>query len=364
MVAAEHSLDRASFSARPLSGGYWRLRRRAFTLAARRLAERANTGSSKDGEEASLLLFPKLAAMSDGLQVRQFALDEFDQRYAGLRLQATAEVRQAMRQSLRRYGQLSPLVVWSAEGALVLIDGFKRLEAARQVPGLEMLGARLIEADQQTAKAAMYGLNRLSRPVHLLEEAWIVCALVRDDGLTQTETAQLLGHDKSWVCRRLALLEKLCTAAREDLSLGLLSPSLARQLARLPTGNQEELLTVIRRDGLSAAEVRQVVDLLAGCTTREQREYVLLKPREAIRAAAGGVSRSYDPRLSVAGNRVARRLAVLLEGLTRMENWLRHCGRAELSQRDGQLLRGGFERLVRDTRVVAELSAELVGELE
>jgi ParB-like chromosome segregation protein Spo0J len=301
--------------------------------------------------------------MSEALQVRQLALDEFDQRYAALRLQATPDARQAMVQSLRRYGQISPLVVWPIEDAWVLIDGFKRVEAAKQVPGLDTLGTRLIDADPKTAKAAIYGLNRLSHRVHLLEEAWIVCALVREDHLTQSEAAQLLGHDKSWISRRLALVEKLCSAARDDLSLGLLNPSMARELARLPVGNQEELLTAIRRDGLGTTEVRQVVDLLIGCTSDDQVDYVLLNPREAVQAATGGLMRSYDPRLSVAGNRLARRLAALLDGLGRMENWLRNSGRAELSQRDGTLLRGGFERLGRDGHTVAELSSELVKEL-
>jgi ParB-like chromosome segregation protein Spo0J len=268
-----------------------------------------------------------------------------------------------MVQSLGRYGQISPLVVWPSDDDWVLIDGFKRVEAAKHVPGLDTLGARLINADPKTAKAAIYGLNRLSHRVHVLEEAWIVCALVRDDHLTQYEAAQLLGHDKSWISRRLALVEKLSSAARDDLSLGLLNPSMARELARLPAGNQEELLFAIRRDGLATTEVRQVVDLLLGCTTHEQREFVLLKPREAVRAATGGLTRSYDPRLSVAGNRLARRLAALLDGLSRMENWLRHSGRAELSQRDGQLMRGGLERLGRDGHTVAELSTELAKEL-
>jgi hypothetical protein len=46
-----------------------------------------------------------------------------------------------------------------------------------------------------------------------------------------------------------------------------------------------------------------------------------------------------------------------------MENWLRHCGRADLAQRDGPLLRGGLERLGRDAQTVAELSAALAKEL-
>lgn len=301
--------------------------------------------------------------MSDAAEVRQLALDQFDQRYAALRLQATEEARRVMIQSLGRYGQIAPLVVWPADDAWVLVDGFKRVEAARHVPGLDTLGARMIDADPRTAKAAIYGLNRLSGRVHLLEEAWIVCALVREDHLTQYEAAQLLGHDKSWISRRLALVEKLCGTARDDLSLGLLNPSMARELARLPAGNQHELLITIRRDGLSTTEVRHVVDLLIGCTTNEQREFVLLKPREAVREATGGLTRGYDPRLSVAGNRLARRLATLLEGLARMENWLRHSGRAELSQRDGELLRGGLERLGRDGQTVAQLSAQLAKEL-
>jgi predicted transcriptional regulator len=61
-----------------------------------------------------------------------------------------------------------------------------------------------------------------------LEEAWLVQALVRKDGLTQTEVAELLTRHKSWVCRRLALLEKLGDEAREDLRVGLMSASLAR----------------------------------------------------------------------------------------------------------------------------------------
>jgi ParB-like chromosome segregation protein Spo0J len=207
--------------------------------------------------------------MSDAAVVRQLAIDQFDQRYAALRLQASAEARQAMIQSLGRYGQISPLVVWPADDAWVLLDGFKRVEAAKQVPGLDTLSARLIDADPKTAKAAIYGLNRLSHRVHLLEEAWIVCALVREDRLTQWEAAQLLGHDKSWISRRLALVEKLCSAAQGDLTLGLLNPSMARELTQLPVGNQEELLIGIRRDGLSTTEVRQAVDLLISCTTRE-----------------------------------------------------------------------------------------------
>ena len=75
--------------------------------------------------------------------------------------------------------------------------------------GMITLSVRLLDVDDRRAKAAIHGLNQTGRRPHELEEAWIVRALVREDGLTQSEVAELLGRHKSWVCRRLALLEKL-----------------------------------------------------------------------------------------------------------------------------------------------------------
>ena len=168
-------------------------------------------------------------------EVRELALDEFDQRFSRYRLQCDSAARQAMIASLRRFGQLSPVVVCELGGRSVLIDGFKRHDAAGDTKGIDRLSARRIEADEASAKAAMYGLNCLSRRMHELEEAWIVYALVREDGLTQLQAAQLLGRHKSWACRRLAMLEKLSGEVRSDLAMGLVSATVARQLATAQT---------------------------------------------------------------------------------------------------------------------------------
>jgi len=127
------------------------------------------------------------------------------------------EAERAMARSLDRYGQLSPVVVCQREGHYELIDGFKRLGAARGLASLSHLSARVMEADERAAKAAIYGLNRAGGRTRELEEAWIVHALVREDGLSQVEVAELLGRHKSWVCRRLALLERLGPESREEL---------------------------------------------------------------------------------------------------------------------------------------------------
>jgi ParB/RepB/Spo0J family partition protein len=290
------------------------------------------------------------------------ALELFDERFGSYRLGAV-EAQSTLVASLREFGQLSPVVCCQREEVACLLDGYQRLRAARQLnlPGLSVL---FLEVDDRQAKAAMYRLNQGTRRIHVLEEAWIIQALVREDGLSQSEVALLLGRHKSWVCRRLAVLEKLAPQARQDLQLGLLSVTAARELLRLPHGNQLELLECLRRESLTTGELREVVNLLLACSTREQRDYVLEKPRQALSQARGGPIRSWDPRLSTAGNRVARKLGWLLDNLARMENWLRHSGRGELSLCDGTILSPGFERLARDGRVVAELAGDLVEEMK
>ena len=158
-------------------------------------------------------------------QVRPVALAELGQTYRRYRL-ADPHGEEAMAGSLRRWGQLAPLAACVRDEKLELLDGFKRWTAARQVAGLTTLSVRVLEVDEPTAKAAILGLNQEQGVTREVEEAWVVQGLVRDDGMTQVEAAHLLGRHKSWVCRRLALLDKLSVAVKEDLRLGLLGPAL------------------------------------------------------------------------------------------------------------------------------------------
>ena len=288
---------------------------------------------------------------NDGI-VRPVTLDGLGQCYRRYRL-ADPEAEEAMAGSLRRWGQLSPVVACVRQEKLELLDGFKRWSAARQVVGMT-LSVRVLEVDEPTAKAAILGLNRDQRPVRELEEAWIVQGLVRDDGMTQVEAAHLLGRHKSWVCRRLALLEKLSAAVKEDLRLGLVGPYLARELTRLPTGNQEALLALTRRETLTAQEVSGVIDLLQGAS-EEQAAFVLAKPREALAQVHGMPVALRDPRLSRAGNWLAKHLTQAQETLTRVENWLRTPNERELHESDREILGPLLARVGDQASVVAEL---------
>jgi ParB/RepB/Spo0J family partition protein len=294
-------------------------------------------------------------------EVHLLAVAELGEHYRRYRLpDPGAET--AMTGSVQRYGQLTPLVVCLREETYEVLDGFKRLAAARAL-GLKTVSTRLLEANERLAKAAIFGLNQTGRRTHEWEDAWIVYALVREDGLTQVEVAELLGRHKSWVCRRLALVEKLAEEVRDDLRLGLLSATAARALVRLPAGNQVEVVATVHRDDLTAAELEGVVDLLAAAPARSQQEYILTKPREALRQARAETGWAWDPRLSRTGNRVARRLADALECLGRLESWLRSQGRAGLTPCDRLVLTPAFARLAREAHGAAALADDFVGEL-
>jgi ParB-like chromosome segregation protein Spo0J len=254
------------------------------------------------------------------------------------------------------------VVVCLRQGQPEVLDGFKRRAAAALLPW-PTLSVRIVDVDEAQAKAAIYGLNRTGCRPQPLEEAWIVYALVREDGLTQVQAAELLGQHKSWVCRRLAFLERLADGVKAELRLGLVAPSLARQLTRLPVGNQSAVLTTVRREALTALEARGVIDLLRGANP-EQEQFILAQPREALLQAEGVQGPIRDLRLSPGGNRVARQLRYLLDALNGMANWLRYPGLAESKRGDRLLLGPRFERLSLDSHLVATLVDDLLGECQ
>ncbi len=306
-------------------------------------------------------LFSMQSAQDD--PARSLDLPLFDLRWERYRL-VQPKTEQLILRSLSKYGQVAPVVFCQLEGSLVLVDGFKRLRAARSLKGLSSLLARRIEFDEQGAKAAIFNLNRITSKPNELEESWIIYALVHEDGLSQVEVAQMLNRHKSWVNRRLALLERLADEAREALRLGLLTPTQARHLTQLPRGNQIAAMRCAAEQALSSRELSEVVKLLRASSTSQQTDYVLAKPREAIRQAQDHYVHQWDPRLSTAGNRVAKRLGNLLDGITWMNTWLRLTGRRDLQACDRAPLLESFRQLHRDSAQLVEHTSDFVRELQ
>jgi ParB/RepB/Spo0J family partition protein len=190
----------------------------------------------------------------------EIALSQIGESYGRLRLvhpQADA----GMVASLRQFGQIFPVVVVALGERYELVDGFKRLRALKHL-GYERVKARVVELSVHALKAAMIALNRRKGAISDLEEGMVVHSLCREDGLSQVEVALLLGRHKSWVCRRLSLIERLCDEALEHIRLGLIPTSVGRELCRLPRGNQQGALHTILKYRFCSRESARLVSLL------------------------------------------------------------------------------------------------------
>lgn len=307
------------------------------------------------------MLLPNMSPESD--LVRRLELTDFDLRFERYRI-VQPKADQLLARSLTKYGQLAPVIYCHLEGSLVLVDGFKRLRASRTLKGVTTLQSRQLEVDEQSAKAAIFNLNRLTAKPNELEESWIIYALVVDDGLEQVEVAQMLGRHKSWVNRRLALIQRLTCEAREALRLGLLTPTQARHLTQLPRGNQNAAMQCAAEHALTSRELSETVKLLQSASTREQTQFVLEKPRQAIRQSQDSYVHQWDPRLSSVGNRVAKRLGILLDATTKMNHWLRLTGRSELQACDRPILLTSFIKLSQESALLCESTSDFIKELE
>jgi len=192
------------------------------------------------------------------------AADDIDLRYERMRLIRPREYA-LMQDSIRQFGQLHPVTGGATPGAdvrrYVLVDGFKRYRAcvALAVPTMKV---RVIGGGAHALKAAIINLNSTQGSLNAFEEALVVTSLFRDDKLNQQQIATLFGRHKSWACRRIALCERLCDEAIEELRIGLLGFATARQVCRLPRGNQEKTLACIHKHRLNSHETAQLVTAL------------------------------------------------------------------------------------------------------
>lgn len=222
-----------------------------------------------------------MSRQDDHFHSIDIGLEKIAESYARFRL-IQPHSDSSMFKSIRRLGQLSPAVVSGEDndGCYEMIDGFKRLRALRSLKG-ETIRARVIDGHRRTHKAAMIQLNCEVHSMGTTEEALLVQSLHREDGLDQVEVAALLGRGKSWVSRRIALVEKLSEDVLEHLRLGLIRPTQGRELIRLPRGNQKAALDSVLKHSLTSRETRRLVSMLID-HPRWDHEKILWLPLEIL----------------------------------------------------------------------------------
>jgi hypothetical protein len=146
-----------------------------------------------------------------------------------------------------------------------------------------------------------------------LEEAWLVRSLYREDRLGQPQIAVLLTRHKSWVCRRLALAESLSDELSASVRLGLVTATAAAELARLQRCNQDAVMRVITRRGLTTRQTAHLVQTLLAAAPEQWPGLLEQASTPPPAPRGGGGARRTPGEQMVADSWAMKRLVVRLQ---------------------------------------------------
>ena len=154
----------------------------------------------------------------------QLEFHQLDLRWEHLRVREPHRRRHLLA-SLAESGQQTPIVVVAKDDRYLVIDGYKRIAALRQ------LGRDTVEATvwpMSEAEALLLSRSqRMSPQESALEQGWLLSEMEHRFSYSLDELARRFDRSVSWVSRRLALVELLPEAVQRHVREG----SIAAQIA-------------------------------------------------------------------------------------------------------------------------------------
>ena len=246
--------------------------------------------------------------------IQEIQLSEFDLSLASVRIVNPARILQ-VEKSMRVHGQLQAVIARVHQDKYQLIDGFKRFFASENLL-METLQCRVLDIDLPQAKVLLLSYNRPHRSMEAWEEALVLQDLQQTHSLDQRSLAELLGYSRSWVSRRLSLIEKIDEKVSAQIMMGVLSRSQARALTRLPRGNQSDLAGAITNFNLTSRQSDTLVDAFLKAKDEDQQQYILTHPEHVLKhEEAHSPQEPYDVRLSAYGNDLMHSMMHVLQGV-------------------------------------------------
>ncbi len=170
---------------------------------------------------------------------------------------------QALADSIRQHGLLSPVLVREQGQRYILVAGERRWRAVG-LAGLTEIPALICEGAASASDQLLLSLveNLLRQDLDPVEEALALQRLTDEHGFTQEQVAKGIGRDRSTVTNALRLL-RLPPAALDALRHGLISVGHGKALLSLRAARKlPSLLEEIQRLGLSVRATERRVAAL------------------------------------------------------------------------------------------------------
>lgn len=172
-----------------------------------------------------------------------------------------ADALEELSDSIRQHGLLQPLSVRRSGSGYELIAGERRLRAA-QMAGLSEIPCIIMQMDDRESGMAAMIENLQRQDLDFIEEAQGIANLMSLFGMSQEQTARMLGKSQSAVANKLRILrhsETVLSALRE----AGLTERHARALLRLPGEDRRlEAIGEIARQTMSVARAEKYIESL------------------------------------------------------------------------------------------------------
>jgi ParB/RepB/Spo0J family partition protein len=220
-----------------------------------------------------------VASERDGTPI-EVELWQLEQPHADLRIITQKRVAELCA-SLLEHGQKTPLLVVpsSEPNRYVLIDGHARARAMKRAR-LDTARALVLGLGAAEALALAYRLESTRRR-SALEEGWLVRELCAAGKRKLGEVADQLERSKSWVSRRLGLVQELPESVQALVRAGAVSPHAAMKsllpLARANARAAERIGEISGREQLPSRAVDKLCRAWRAAQG-EQREKLLREP--------------------------------------------------------------------------------------
>ncbi len=160
--------------------------------------------------------------------------------------------------SIAQDGVLVPLLVReNSEGGVIVVDGHRRLAAAKLVE-LKTIPAIIIDADRGSSERLQVVANVQRAELHPLDEARAYSHMV-SDSFTVLDVAVRVGRSEKYVRQRL-VFNNMIEGWHKFFRNGQLSIGVAFRIARMTAAQQKEMLGAEKRDVLDGEMTISQID--------------------------------------------------------------------------------------------------------
>jgi len=202
-----------------------------------------------------------MAGMDKQTSTMEIDIHLLDLRYSHTRIK-NATVLAKMQNSINCYGQIVPALAVAEKNNFILIDGYLRLEALKAC-GHDCIKIQVIEDKEADSLFVLLAKNN-DRGLEVIEQASLIQELHNRFSCSFGEIARRLGKDKSWVKRRIDLVDSLPDEIKQAVMTGKIPAwSASHVLVPLSRVNEKDAVRLtdnLIKDPLSTRELTRLYE--------------------------------------------------------------------------------------------------------